>query len=119
MHKISAIFRLRRVQQRRHIILRFTMVLFHYCINQKQIHNLPQILLSINHELIERRYFVKLAICWLSHLCLVYNMTNIFAVSLILLLFRLPKGSQNKSIKHEKLGKYWPFCIRSHAMTNA
>ena len=70
--------RLRRVQQRRHSILRFTIVLFHYCINQKQIHNLPQILLSINHELIERRYFVKLAICWLSHLYLVYNMTNIF-----------------------------------------
>lgn len=28
-----------------------------------------------------------------------------FPVSLILLLFRLPKGSQNKSIKYEKLGK--------------
>ena len=42
-------------------------------------------------------------------------MANIFLVSHILLLFHSPKGSA----KYEKLGKYWPYCTRDRAITNA
>ena len=46
-------------------------------------------------------------------------MANVFVVSHISLLFHLPKGSWNKSAKYEKLGKYWPYCTRNRAITNA
>ena len=46
-------------------------------------------------------------------------MANIFLVCHILLLFHSPKGSWNKSAKYEKLGKYWPYCTRNRAITNA
>ena len=46
-------------------------------------------------------------------------MANTFLVSHILLLFHLPKGPWNKSAKYEKLGKYWSYCTRNRAVTNA
>ena len=46
-------------------------------------------------------------------------MANIFLVPHILLLFYSPKGSWNKSGKYEKLGKYWSYCTRNRAITNA
>ena len=46
-------------------------------------------------------------------------MANIFLVSHILLLFHSFKGSQNKSAKYEKLGKYWSYCTRNRKITNA
>ena len=46
-------------------------------------------------------------------------MANNFLVSRILLLFHSPKGSWNKSAKYEKFGKYWPYCTRNRAITNA
>ena len=46
-------------------------------------------------------------------------MANIFLVSHIFLLFHSPKGSWSKSSKYEKLGKYWPYCTRNRAITNA
>ena len=45
-------------------------------------------------------------------------MANIFLVSYTLLLFHSPKGSW-KITKYEKLGKYWSYCTRNHAITNA
>ena len=29
------------------------------------------------------------------------------------------RNSENRSAKHEKLGKYWSYCTRNHAITNA
>ena len=46
-------------------------------------------------------------------------MGNIFLVSHILLLFYSPEGSQNKLANYEKLGKYWSYCARNRALTNA
>ena len=46
-----------------------------------------------------------------------HNIVNIFLVSHILLLFHI--GSWNKSAKYEKHGKYWPYCTRNRAITNA
>ena len=46
-------------------------------------------------------------------------MANIFLVSHILLLFHSPKGLWNKSAKYKKLGKYWSYCTRNRAITNA
>ena len=46
-------------------------------------------------------------------------MANVFPVFHILLLFHSPKGSWNKSAKYEKLGKYWSYCTRNRAITNA
>ena len=48
-----------------------------------------------------------------------HNMANIFLASHILLLFHSPKGSWSKSAKYEKLGKYWSYCTRNRAITNA
>ena len=48
-----------------------------------------------------------------------HNMANIFHVSRILLLCYSPKGSWNKSANYEKLGKYWLYCTRKRAITNA
>ena len=49
-----------------------------------------------------------------------HNMVNIFLVSHILLLFQQNmRNSENRSAKHEKLGKYWSYCTRNHAITNA
>ena len=39
-----------------------------------------------------------------------HNMTYIFLVFHILLLFPSPKGSRNMSAKYEKLGKPWSYC---------
>lgn len=49
-------------------------------------------------------WLFKLATCWFSH---------------ILMLFHWPKGWWNKSLKYEKLGKYWSYCTRNRARTNA
>ena len=46
-------------------------------------------------------------------------MANIVLVSNILLLFHLPKGLWNKSAKYKKLRKYWSYCTRNRAITNA
>ena len=70
--------------------------------------------LLINDELTESRYFYVSDKLVISH-----NMANILLVSYILLLFHSPKGSWNKSAKYEKLGKYWPYCTRNRAITNA
>ena len=40
-----------------------------------------------------------------------YNMTNIFQVSHILTYFTNLQASEIIA-KHEKLGKYWPYCAR-------
>ena len=46
-------------------------------------------------------------------------MANIVLVSNILLLFHLPKGLWIKSAKYKKLRKYWSYCTRNRAITNA
>ena len=46
-------------------------------------------------------------------------MANVFLVSYILLLFHSPKGSWNKSVKYEKLEKFWSYCTRNRVITNA
>ena len=46
-------------------------------------------------------------------------MANIFLISHVLLLFHSPNCSWNKSAKYEKLGKYWSYCTRNRAITNA
>ena len=71
----------------------------------------------INVELTESRHFSMLAISYRTFIS--HNIANIFLVSHILLLFHSPKGSWNKSAKYEKLGKYWPYCTRNRAITNA
>ena len=48
-------------------------------------------------------WLFKLATCWFSH---------------ILMLFHWPKGWWNKSLKYEKLGKYWSYCTRNQVITN-
>ena len=48
-----------------------------------------------------------------------YNVAYIFLVCHVLPLLHSPKDSGNKSAKRKKLGKYWSYCARNRAITNA